>query len=220
MAGICTNSIRKNGAGCDHRTVTVSFDGESISFDTMQAELAAMDWSAGQLPATWLTLPPKKLFIRLGVLWLHLVKGVALDDAIGRVVNGEEGTNVKIYDFFGPGAAITKTNIGTSYVNICPGANGEPLVADFTGCTEYRIRLYANLVGTGQWGAQIKKTSNGDVLHEAPNLGAAGERAVDTNWQALPAAFQGQGLLELVAQAKSQTGADDPVFRAISLGLR
>jgi hypothetical protein len=136
------------------------------------------------------------------------------------VLLGEEATNVKVYQFFGPGAAITKTNVGASYVNICPGSGGEPLVADFTGCTEYRIRLYANLVGTGQFGARVVKSSNADVLHDAPNLGAAGERAVDTNWQPLPAQFQGLGLVELVTQAKSQTAADDPVFRSMSLGLR
>jgi hypothetical protein len=209
VAGICTNSTRKYGAGCDHRTVVVSLDGESFTLDTGEHELDAMPWTSEQ----------KRQLILLGLKRLR-VSGLALDDAIGRVTNGDEGSNVKMYQFFGPGAAITKTNIGTSYVNICPGNGGEPIVADFTGCTDYRIRCYANLVGTGQWGARVVKSSNADVLHDAPNLGASGERAVDTGWQTLPAAFQGQGLVEIVAQAKSQTSADDPVFRSMTLGLR
>jgi hypothetical protein len=198
MAAICTSSVSANS--CSHFVVTI--DGVNVHLNT--AELTALN--ADELQVLW------KLAIR------H--KGVALAQLLNRVVLGDEGSNVKIYPFFGPGAAITKTNIGTTYVNICPGLNGEPLVADFTGCTEYRVRLYANLVGTGQFGARILRVGTSDVLHDAPNLGAAGERALDTGWIALPAAFVGQTILELVAQGKSQTAADDPIFRYMALGLR
>jgi hypothetical protein len=147
-------------------------------------------------------------------------KGVALAQLLNRVISGDEATNVKIYPFFGPGAAITKTNIGTTYVNICPGVNGERLIADFTGCTQYRLMLHANLIGTGQWGARVVRDGDNVVLHENANLGAAGERELDTDWQALPAAFLGQGLIALRAQGKSTTAADDPVFRSLRVGLR
>jgi hypothetical protein len=147
-------------------------------------------------------------------------KGVPFLQLLNRVIHGDEATNVKIYSFFGPGAALTKTNIGTNYVNICVGANGERQVVDLTGCTQYRLLLHANLVGTGQWGARVVRDSDNTVLHESANLGAAGERELDTDWQPLPAAFLNQGLTFLRAQAKSTTGADDPVFRNLKLGLR
>lgn len=210
MAGICTNSIRINGAGCDHRTVTVDFDGEEIVLTgTGEHVLDAMPW----------TIDEKREFIRLGLKYLR-TKGLSLDAAIGRVTNGEEATNVKVYDFFGPGAAITKTNIGTSYVNVCLGASGERIVVDLTGCTQFRFFLNANLVGTGQWGARCVRDGDSEVLIEQANLGAAGERELDSNWQALPAAFLGQGLTFLRVQAKSTTAGDDPIFRRCSLGVR
>ena len=152
--------------------------------------------------------------------WAMRFKNVALVNLLNRVVHGDEATNVKIYSFFGPGAVITKTNIGTAYVNICLGANGERLIADFTGCTEYRLMLHANLVGTGQFGARVVRDGDNVVLHESANLGAAGERELDSDWQSLPAAFLGVGLVSLRAQAKSTTAADDPVFRALRVGLR
>lgn len=208
MAGIVLSYTRHlHSATCQHGLLVASFDGTQYSLEVHDEELANR------------VVDKKEMLLDAAKLMMD--KGVLLDGISGRVLIGEEATNVKIYQFFGPGAAITKTNIGTAYVNICPGSGGEPLVADFTGCTEYRIRLYANLIGTGQWGAQVKKSNGGgEVLHAAPNIGAAGERAVDTGWLPLPAAFLGQGLVELVAQAKSQTAADDPVFRSLSLGLK
>ena len=198
MPLICTNSTSPNA--CSHRTVTIA--GRTIHMH--ESELTPL--STEELDA----------LIRLAIR--H--KGVALANLLNRVVHGDEATNVKIYTFFGPGAAITKTNVGTSYVNICPGVNGERIVADFTGCTEYRMMLHANLVGTGQFGARVIRDSDNTVLHDAPNLGAAGEREADTDWQPLPVAFQNAGPMFLRAQAKSQTAADDPVFRRLELGLR
>lgn len=137
---------------------------------------------------------------------------------IGRVVRGVEATNMKVYDLIAPGAAITKTNIGTSYVNISPRLNGERTLIDFTGCTQYRLVAFANLVGTGQWGLRVVRDSDSAVLHENANLGAAGERELDTDWQALPA--QAAGLIFVRVQGKSTTGADDPVFGSVRLAVR
>lgn len=207
MAGIVTNLTSK---GCvSHRSITVNLDGSSFTFDVSQDELNAMTWNN----------PAKREFIMAGLKRL-VVGGMTLEQALHRVCNGEEATNVKMYDFFGPGAAITKTNIGTAYVNICPGLNGERLAADFTGCTQFRFLLSANLVGTGQFGARCVRDSDSAVLIENANLGAAGERELDSDWQNLPAAFLGQGIMFLRVQGKSQTAADDPVFRRCTLGLR
>ena len=209
MAGLCTSSTRDNGAGCDHRTISGTLDGEAFTDKLTQAEIDAQPWTATE-----------KLKLRLLCYKLLRVRGLTFDQLANRVIIGEEATNVKIYQFFGPGAAITKTNIGTSYVNICPGLNGERVVADFTGCTQFRFRLWANLVGTGQFGARCVRDGDNAVLIDAPNLGAAGERELDSDWTNLPAAFLGQGLTLLRVQGKSQTGADDPVFRSCTLGLR
>ena len=166
-----------------------------------------------------LTADEQALFLRLCARKLRQ-QGVTLAQFVNRVMHGDEATNVKIYPFFGPGAAITKTNVGTAYVNICPGLNGERLIADFTGCTQFRLMLHANLIGLGQFGARVVRDGDNEVLFEAANLGAAGERELDTDWTALPAAFIGQGVVALRAQAKSTTAADDPVFRALRVGLR
>ena len=154
--------------------------------------------------------------------------GITLAQLLGRCITSDEATNVKIYTFFGPGAAITKTNVGTAYVNICPGLNGERVAVDFRGCTQYRLMLTSNLIGVGQFGARVVRDSDvNDVLHDAPNLGAAGERESDTGWLALPAwalalalVVDDTSIAYLRAQAKSQTSTDDPIFRRLQLGLR
>lgn len=199
MPLICSSSTSPNN--CSHRIITVAGRTYHLHESEVQQPLSNDELD---------------VFIKLAIR--H--KGTSLALLLNRVVWGDEATNMKLYQFFGPGAAITKTNIGTNYVNIPAGLNGERIVADFTGCTEFRLMLHANLIGIGQFGARIIKDSNSDILIDAPNLGAAGERELDSDWQALPAAFQGQGLLFLRAQAKSQTAADDPVFRSLTLALR
>jgi len=144
--------------------------------------------------------------------------GVTIPGFVNRVVRGEEATNMKIYPLIAIGVAITKTNIGTSYINISPRLNGERSLVDFTGCTQYRLIARANLIGTGQWGMRVVRDSDNAVLHENANLGAAGERELDTDWQTLPAAAT--GLMFVRVQAKSTTAADDPVFGGITLAVR
>jgi len=207
MAAICTASTAPTG--CNHRSLTIAWDGVNYIFDGFTDADLNVALTAGE----------KRQLAFLGARYLR-AKGVTLSTFVNRVVFGEEATNVKMYQFFGPGAAITKTNIGTAYVNICVGLNGERQIVDFTGCTEFRIILHANLVGTGAFAARVIRDSDSTVLFESTNLGAAGERELDTDWQAIPAAFLGSGLVALRAQAKSAVGADDPVFRALKVGLR
>jgi len=94
------------------------------------------------------------------------------------------------------------------------------VVVDFTGCTQFRFMLNANLVGTGQWGARCVRDGDNEILIEQANLGAAGERELDSDWVNLPAAFVGQGLTFLRVQGKSTTALDDPIFRRCQLGVR
>jgi hypothetical protein len=205
MAAICTNSIRKSGAGCDHRTVTVDLDGESIDLHTGERDLDAIAWDD----------ETKRQFVLLGLKRLRVL-GLSLDDAIGRVTNGEEATNVKQYPLLMKD--VTKTNIGTSYVNVPIGANGERTLVDFTGCTQYRAILHANLVGTGPWQVRIIRDSDSAVLYESPSITQSGERELDTDWQTLPA--EASGLMYVRLQAKSSVGADDPIFRRCVMGVR
>lgn len=205
MAGICTNSVRKSGAGCDHRTVTIALDGSSLDLHTGEAELDAMPWTDVE----------QRQFLLLGLKRLR-VAGLALDGAINRVTNGDEATNVKQYAIVTKD--ITKTNIGTSYVNIPIGLNGERSLVDFTGCTQYRLILHANLVGIGAFGFRLVRDSDSAVLFENANIAQTGERELDTDWQTLPAAASGLTLVRL--QGKSVTAADDPVVRRCILLVR
>lgn len=208
MAGICTAHSRKGGAGCDHRTVTVSLDGESFTFDTGESELDASLWTADQ----------KREFIRLGIRRLrHL--GLSLDNIVGLVTNGEEGNNLKIYPIITKD--ITKTNVGTTYVNVAAGANGERKFANFHGCTQFRVRVWANLVGSGAFGLRLIRDGDNEVLYENSNIALTGERELDTDWQSIPAVFQNapDGVL-LRLQIKSATAGDDPIVRGCDLGVR
>lgn len=205
MAGIVVTSVRKSGAGCDHRLVTVSLDSESFEVHTGEGELDAMPWTDAE----------KKQFILLGLKRLRVL-GLALDDAPGRVCNGEEATNVKQYILLAKD--VTKTNIGTAYVNIPIGANGERSLVEFTGCSEFRIVANVNVVGTGNLQMRVVRDSDSAVLFESGNITGAGEKELDTDWQALPAAASGLALVRL--QAKSSVGADDPLFRRAILLVR
>lgn len=189
MAGICTSTVSPNN--CGHRTLTIG----GVTLVMHEGELLPL--SAEELTE----------FYRLGVR--H--RGVALAQLLNRVVLGDEATNVKQYDLLAAGSAITKTNIGTVYVDVLPGANGQRSLVDFTGCTEFRLVLNANLVGTGPHAARVVRDSDNAVLFESTNLGAVGERELDSTWQPLPAAASGLMLVRL--QAKSATAADDPVYR-------
>lgn len=203
---ICTATA--NPTGCGHWHLTATIGGVSVSVELHELELLEP-----------FTDNDRSLMLRLLARALRQ-SGVTLPQFLHRVLKGDEATNVKIYSFFGPGAAITKTNIGTSYVNICPGLNGERIVVDFTGCTQYRLQLHADVPGSGQIGVRVVRDTDGAVLHEAPTIGASGEREGDTDWQDLPAAFVGEGLTYLRAEAKSTTAQDDPVFRGLRVGLR
>jgi len=141
-----------------------------------------------------------------------------LSTILGRVVVGEEATNVKSYNLLGPGLAVTKNNIGINYVNVLTGTNGERVLVDCTGCTEYRFIATVNLVGVGPFGIRVVRDSDNVVFHAADVIALTGERELDTNWQPLPVGFSSEVLLRV--QAKSVVATDDPVFRRITLVVR
>lgn len=212
MAGICTNVVRDSGGDCEHLTLTANLDGEAISIDT---GLKDDRWS---LP---LDADEKRHLLRLLTRWWK-GKGADITTFVGRVLAGEEGSNVKVYTFRGPGNTVAMTNMhnagANTYGNVNAGLNGESIVVDFTGCTQFRPRLTANFVGTGPWQVRIIRDSDSTVFYESPSLTQTGERRLDPGWQSLPGGFT--GLEELRVQAKSAVAADDPVFRCIELAVR
>ncbi len=197
MPDICTAST--NPTGCGHYQVVVDVDGASVALHVSDDEMAE-------------ALTPDELltYVRLSVRRLRS-SGVSLGSLAGRITRGEEATNVKAYNILPPGSAITKTNIGTAWTNVLPGANGQRSLVDFTGCTQFRIVVTANLVGTGPFGARIVRDSDGAVLYENDAIALTGERELDTGWLPLPGAAVGLDLVRF--QAKSTVAADDPVFR-------
>jgi len=201
---ICTASV--SPTGCGHHNITVTVDGVPVVLHVSNSELLE-PLSTAEL-AQFVLLSARRL----------RQKGVTLTAFVNRITHGDEATNVKSYDLIGPGPGITKTNIGSAYVDIPAGLNGQRSLVDFTGCTQYRLIMSANLIGTGQWGLRVVRDSDNAVLHENANLGAAGQRELDTDWQTLPA--QAAGLILVRVQGKSQTAADDPVFYRCLLMVR
>jgi hypothetical protein len=204
MAGICTSiSVC---AGGNHATLSELLDGVPVTVDITEGEALEP-----------LTSDELRLFLRLKARRLRQ-SGVTFAQFVNRVLLGDEATNVKQYDLMGPGSVVTKTNIGTAYVNVLPGANGERCLIDFAGCTEFRPVVTANLVGTGPFGFRIVKDSDNAVLFENASVALTGERELDPGWQAIPAGFTGLEVVRL--QAKSTVGSDDPVIRRASLLVR
>lgn len=197
MADICTASASPNA--CGHYDLTATVAGISTSVHVHDVEL--------RVP---LTSSEREELLKLSARILRQT-GVTPAQFLNRVLRGDEATNVKQYTLLGPGATVTKTNIGTSYVNVLPGLNGERVLVDFTGCTQFRAVLTANLVGTGPFGARIVKDADNAVLYEDANIAVTGERELDTDWQPIPAGFTALEIVRL--QAKSVTAADDPVYR-------
>lgn len=206
MADILTGATSPNS--CSHWVVDGLDDGQPWSgLSADDTELLAP-----------LTEEEKLTLRRLLLRRLRQGAGVTIPQLVGRVVRGEEATNVKVYQLIGPGAAITKTNIGTAYVNVSAGANGERTLVDFTGCTEFRALATVNLVGAGPFGIRIIRDSDSAILYENASIALTGERELDTDWQPLPGAAT--GLILVRVQAKSVTAADDPVFRRVQLAVR
>lgn len=56
------------------------------------------------------------------------------------------------------------------------------------------------------------------MLFESAGLTSAGEKEIDSGWTALPGWATGERFL--IVQAKSTTGADDPLHRRTTLYLK
>ena len=110
---------------------------------------------------------------------------------------------------------LTKTNLGTTYVDIlaASGAEGNGSDVDGTGRVGYRFYVSWNKnFGSGTHSVQLISQSTSDVLAVISN--AANGRNIVTG--TLPAFYQDQ-LRSVKLQAKSTVSTDDPIFYGASL---
>jgi hypothetical protein len=118
--------------------------------------------------------------------------------------------------------SVTFTNIGTSYVSVYAGTafDEEHLATiDFTGVTQVRMVFIWDYVGAGTQQVRIIDRDNAaNVLIESATF-TADQDGTNTGWVSLPAAFVNQ-VKRLAFQAKSTTGADDPVAKGYALYVK
>lgn len=210
-AGIVT-AVSNVCAGGNHASITVTApNGQSVTVPRTVLDdgpLSSAEWEA---------------FVAYSVRALRFQKGVTLSDFLNRVCIGDEANNLKHATLFGPGAAIPRTNIGTTYTNGLPGANGERVPLDFTGATEFLIFGAASFGQTGH-GIRIIRDSNGDVLFENASINATGEQELLSNggsFATLPAAFQGlSGNIAIRIQHKAPAGNSSATLRHCKVMLR
>lgn len=117
---------------------------------------------------------------------------------------------------------VTKTNVGTSYVDVFSAStfvNGNRTPVGFSGYTQYRCLCNYNKVGSGTQSIRaVDQTNITNVLHEFNDAAAAEEKELDSGWQNLPGWATGDQWLKL--QIKSTTATDDPVFRRFIILLK
>lgn len=113
---------------------------------------------------------------------------------------------------------VTKTNLGTSYVNAYAGNAGEAQLVDFSSFKQYRFVVAVNKIGTGTQSAALVDTANVANLVELVDAAAAGEHTLDSGWTNLPAWATGEKIIK--PMVKTSLAGDDPVYRSFALYLR
>jgi hypothetical protein len=119
---------------------------------------------------------------------------------------------------------VTKTNIGTTFVNLFSDFSGRPFFADFTGFTKLAFQTYWTKVGTGVQHLRIVDDSGVIVsdLINTENLGGGTGLTTGDNPlvnYTIPAAYvRFKGKLRI--QVRSTVAADDPIFEGMNIYLR
>jgi len=112
--------------------------------------------------------------------------------------------------------SVTKTNIGTAYVDLFTDYGGRPFFVDTTGFTRLAVQILWTKVGTGTQTMQIVNHANDAVVLESPSLTTQSNEFANV---AIPQAFLNfKGKWRL--QVKSTTASDDPVCSGVSIYLR
>lgn len=119
---------------------------------------------------------------------------------------------------------VTKTNVGTTFVNLFTDFSGRPFFADFTGFTKLAFQTYWTKVGSGSQHLRIVDDSGGITsdLINTENLGGGNGLVTGDNPLAnytIPASYTNfKGKLRI--QVRSTVAADDPVFEGMNIYLR
>lgn len=109
---------------------------------------------------------------------------------------------------------FTKTNIGTSFVNIYSDAGyaGFPIFVDFRNRKFFAFVLFWSKIGTGTH--NVRAINNGNTLFDIEVVD--GRNFV--NYADLPA--WATGIKEIRLQCKSTVSTDDPIFRGGYIALK
>lgn len=111
----------------------------------------------------------------------------------------------------------TKTNIGTSFVDVYVDTNsaGRPVKVDFASKTQYAASIQWDKIGAGTQNVRAVDADNvANVLFDVAVVSGDNDVALAS----LPAWATGVKRIKL--QCKSTTSADDPVFRGGSIRLK
>ena len=111
----------------------------------------------------------------------------------------------------------TKTNIGTSFVDVYTQTNsiGKAIKIDTTGFTTIRLMVTWNKVGSGTQSIQVIAVDDASVIVSKDIV--SGEN--DTGFVAIPAGSLNEEH-SYKLQVKSTTSGDDPVFEGASIWLK
>ena len=107
-------------------------------------------------------------------------------------------------------SSSTKTNIGTTFVDIFTGtsSNGKGILIDTDTYTQVRLHIQWNKIGSGTQTVQVVDIANAANVLITLNVVSGSN---DSGWVSIPA-----GLLnaekDYKLQAKSTVNTDDPVF--------
>jgi hypothetical protein len=115
--------------------------------------------------------------------------------------------------------SVTKTDIGTAYVNAYLGSGGIAQLVNFGGFKQHRWVVQVNKIGTGTQTAGLVDVANAANLIEIADAAVAGEHNLDTGWVNLPAWATAADFI-LRPMVKSTVATDDPVYRQFALYLR
>lgn len=146
------------------------------------------------------------------------VNGFTLTEANVNWIPFEPGDSKPTYFAAGWTKDATKTNIGSTAVNVYVGAAGEGQLVTFARYNQYRLAVWGNKVGTGNITAQLAEVATPTNVLAVTYTGVAGEFVQDSGWLTLPAWANGE--TNLKPMALSSVATDDPIFRQFALYLR
>ena len=116
--------------------------------------------------------------------------------------------------------SLTKTNIGTAYVDVYVSAFDEENIMkiDFRNATQFHISYIWDYVGTGtqqlRW---VDVANNSNVLWDTLTF-TTDQDGISSGFQALPVWANNEFTIEW--QGKSTTGTDDPIAKGYRIQLR